>query len=164
MRLSCDHARNHTFPSIALKTLRTLLQESLTRLDHIKDGYHAFQQKMLSELAKYPVAVAATVSNYDMKLCKYLQVERKPAKVKACLLAKRRCFSVEGSLPASTYFLMHNIYPWPVCQHFRVSSVVLWLCLYTFCTLCVCVCVCGCVGVGVGVCVGVVWCCAVHCV
>ena len=84
--VSCDHhvtIHAITLP-LNLQVLKTLLQESLTRLDHVRDSYHAFQQRMLSELAKHPVAVASTISDYDLKLCKYFQVERKPPKVKAC--------------------------------------------------------------------------------
>ena len=94
----CDcHVTIHviTLP-LVLQVLRTLLQESLTRLDHVRDSYHAFQQRMLSELAKYPVAVASTISNYDLKLCKYFQVERKPPKVKACLPGRQMCYMCRG--------------------------------------------------------------------
>lgn len=42
--------------------LRTLLQESLARLDHLKGSYSAFQQRMISELARYPVAVSSAVA------------------------------------------------------------------------------------------------------
>ena len=116
--------------------LRTLLQESLARLDHLKGSYSAFQQRMISELARYPVAVSSTVSDYDVKLCKYFKVERKPPKVKACLLTQQ----VEGSPPVPAYFLMHNIYLG--VSALQSQRVLLWLSLLmcTFCELCVCVC------------------------
>ena len=82
--------------------LKTLLQESLTRLDHVKDGYHAFQQRMLSQLADYPVAVSSAIGVYDLKLCKYFQVERKPPKVKACLLVLQGVWEWKPSITSLT--------------------------------------------------------------